>query len=78
MSHRLLRRLERLEAKRPSRLHTGPSVILLCEAKGEAKAALLIGGGSCPREPSETEADFIARANRNAYCTILLPDNGRG
>jgi len=79
----LQRRLARLEAKRGRNGTEGPAVILLYafsgdeKAEGEAKAAIVVGGGGYEREPGETESDFIARATRNASGAILLPDNGR-
>lgn len=72
----LRRRLDRLEGKRGGP-DGEPAVIFLCEAGGEARAALVTGGGTLSREPNESEAAFIARASQAASVTVRLPDNGR-
>lgn len=69
-------RLERLEVKRGG-ADGGPAVIFLCEAGGEARAALVMGGGTLSREPDESETAFTARASKAASVAVRLPDNGR-
>lgn len=61
---RLRTRLDRLEAQRGGCAVTAPSVIYICEADGEAMAALFLGGSGASRLEGETEAAFIDRALR--------------
>lgn len=58
---RLRTRLDRLEAQRGGCAVAAPSVIYICEADGEAMAALFLGGSGASRLDDETEAAFIAR-----------------
>lgn len=59
---RLRTRLDRLEAQHGGGAVTGPSVIFIAEADGEALAALFLGGSGASRLEGETEAAFIERA----------------
>lgn len=69
-------RLDRLEGKRGG-ADGGPAVIFLCESGGEARAALVMGGGTLSREPDESDADFMARASQAASVAVRLPENRR-
>lgn len=63
---RLRTRLDRLEAQRGGCAVAAPSVIYICEAHGEAVAALFFGGSGVSRLNAETEAAFIVRAEKVA------------
>jgi len=73
----LRKRLDLLEGKRGTAA-LGPSVIFLCSGEsGEPLAAMLMGGGSLPREDGETAEAFTARAEADAAGAVSLRDNGR-
>lgn len=71
----LKRRIDRLTTKTGGGA-SGPSVVFLCEAGGEAYVALVMGGGNVSREPHETEADFKERTC-NVAGVVVLPEKGR-
>jgi hypothetical protein len=72
------KRIERLEIKRGLGAPEGPLVIFLCDAEtGEPRSALIVGGGSIPREPGEPREAFKARAMAVNPAAQSLPDNGR-
>lgn len=50
------------KAQRSGGAVAGPSVIYICEASGEAMAALFVGGSGASRLDRETESAFIERA----------------
>ncbi|MFT5346304.1 MAG: hypothetical protein ACI95S_002049 [Dinoroseobacter sp.] len=53
-------------------------MILLCAGDtGEALAAMIMGRETLSRDPSETEADFIARASAGVADPLKLPLGGR-
>lgn len=62
----LRKRLDRLEAQRGGGAVAGPSVIFISEAGGETHAALFRGGSGASRLEGESEAAFIARAEKVA------------
>jgi hypothetical protein len=74
MTH-LSKRLDRLEAQRGGDAVTGPSVIFIAEAGGETHAALFRGGSGASRLDGETEAAFIARAEKAASTKAQRGDN---
>lgn len=65
MTH-LRKRLDRLEAQRGGDAVAGPSVIFIGEVGGETHWALFRGGSGASRLEGESEAAFIARAEKAA------------
>ena len=63
----LRKRLDRLEAQRGGDAFAGPSVIFIAEAGGETHWALFRGGSGASRREGESEAAFIARAEKAAF-----------
>jgi hypothetical protein len=73
----LKKRIDRLAPNKGQR-DDGPSVIFLCAAEtAEAWVAMIMGGETLSRDPSETEADFIARASGGVANLLKLPLGGR-
>ena len=54
-------RLDPFESQRGGCAVAAPSVIYICEADGEAMAALFLGGSGASRLDGETESAFIYR-----------------